>query len=187
MTGRGSLVPPSAPLASPKEWVMNDLAVDASRMQGSVATPLVTPYPYPEWSKEALKALLEGVVDFGEIRRLVTGPSPELLLGAVEVGSGEFEVFRDAELTVEKVLPPPRSASRRLSQAVFVSTRPPRSISVPTATISAVIGFRSFMRSHPRRLSRRSAQSTVAVATGEEAPGHDERYESRCAWVCGAS
>ena len=82
----------------------NDLSVEASRMQGSVTTPLVTPYLYPEWGKEALKELLEGVVDFGEIRRLVTGSSPKLLVGAVEVRSGEFEVFRDAEVTAEKVL-----------------------------------------------------------------------------------
>jgi hypothetical protein len=44
---------------------------------------------------------LEGVVDFGEIGRLVTGSSPKLLVGAVEVRSGEFEVFRDAEVTAE--------------------------------------------------------------------------------------
>ena len=73
-------------------------------MQGSVATPLITPYLYPEWGKEALKELLEGMVDFGEIPRLVTGSSPKLLIGAVEVRSGKFEVFRDAEITAEKIL-----------------------------------------------------------------------------------
>ncbi|MBA2693393.1 MAG: hypothetical protein H0U65_13035 [Rubrobacter sp.] len=73
-------------------------------MQGSVATPLVTPYLYPEWGKEAMRELLEGVVDFGEIQRLVTEASPKLLIGAVEVNSGEFEVFRDAEITVERIL-----------------------------------------------------------------------------------
>jgi NTE family protein len=94
----------SVSASSPKERVLNDSSVEASRMQGSVATPLVTPYLYPEWGKEALKELLEGVVDFGEIRRLVTGSSPKLLVGAVEVRSGEFEVFRDAEVTAEKIL-----------------------------------------------------------------------------------
>jgi NTE family protein len=94
----------SVSASSPKERVLNDSSVEASRMQGSVATLLVTPYLYPEWGKEALKELLEGVVDFGEIRRLVTGSSPKLLVGAVEVRSGEFEVFRDAEVTAEKIL-----------------------------------------------------------------------------------
>ena len=51
-----------------------------------------------------MKELLEEVVDFGEIGRLVAGSSPKLLVGAVEVRSGEFEVFRDAEVTAEKIL-----------------------------------------------------------------------------------
>jgi NTE family protein len=94
----------SVSASSPIERAMNDLSVEASRIQGSVATPLITPYLYPEWGKEGLKELLEGVVDFGEIRRLVTGSSPKLLVGAVEVRSGEVEVFRDAEITAEKIL-----------------------------------------------------------------------------------
>jgi NTE family protein len=94
----------SVSASSPKERVLNDSSVEASRMQGSVATPLVTPYLYHEWGKEALKELLEGVADLGDIRRLVTGSSPKLLVGAVEVRSGEFEVFRDAEVTAEKIL-----------------------------------------------------------------------------------
>jgi NTE family protein len=94
----------SVSASSPKKRVLNDLSVEASRMQGSVATPMVTPYLCPEWGKEALKELLEEVVDFGEIGRLVAGSSPKLLVGAVEVRSGEFEVFRDAEVTAEKIL-----------------------------------------------------------------------------------
>jgi len=94
----------SVSASSPKERVTNDLSVEAGRMQGSVATPLVTPYLYPEWGKEGLTELLEEVVDFGEIPRLVTGSNPKLLIGAVEVRSGEFEVFRDAEITAEKIL-----------------------------------------------------------------------------------
>ena len=94
----------SVSAASPPELVMNEFSVASSRLQGTISTPVVTPYLYPEWGKAALKGLLEEVVDFGEIQRLVTGSSPKLLLGAVEVRSGEFEVFRNAEITVEKVL-----------------------------------------------------------------------------------
>ena len=47
----------------------------------------------------------------------------------------------------------PRSASLRLSHAVFVSARPPRSIPLPTATISAVVSGRSFTPP-PRGVSR---------------------------------
>ena len=89
---------------SSQDRILNDLFVATNRLQGSISTPEVTPYLYPEWGKGRLKELLEGVVDFGEIQQLVTGSSPKLLVGAVEVLSGEFEVFRDAEVTVEKVL-----------------------------------------------------------------------------------
>jgi NTE family protein len=94
----------SVSASSPIERVMNDLLVGATRMQGKVATPLITPYLYPEWGREAVEELLEGVVDVGEIRRLVTAASPKLLVGAVEVHSGEFEVFRNTEVTAEKIL-----------------------------------------------------------------------------------
>ena len=83
---------------------MNDLLVGAARTQGNVAAPLITPYLYPEWGRQALEEALEGIVDFGEIRRLFTASSPKLLVGAVEVLSGEFEVFRNTEITAEKVL-----------------------------------------------------------------------------------
>ncbi len=94
----------SVSAATPPELVMNNWSVASSRLQGTISTPEVTPYLYPEWGKEALKELLEGVVDFGEIQQLVTNSSPKLLVGAVEVNTGEFEVFRDAEITAEKIL-----------------------------------------------------------------------------------
>jgi NTE family protein len=47
---------------------------------------------------------LERMVDFEEIQRLVTASSPKLLVGAVEVLSGEFETFKNAEITAEKIL-----------------------------------------------------------------------------------
>jgi NTE family protein len=78
--------------------------VGATRTQGNLATPLITSYLYPEWGREALEEALEGLVDFGEIRRLLTASSSKLLVGAVEVLSGEFEVFRNAEVTAEKIL-----------------------------------------------------------------------------------
>lgn len=86
------------------EQLLNDFFIATNRLYGAVVTPEVSPYLYPEWGKDRLTELMEGVVDFGEIRRLVTGSSPKLLVGAVEVRSGEFEVFRNAEVTVEKIL-----------------------------------------------------------------------------------
>ncbi len=89
---------------SPAERALNDLFVGGNRLQGIVSFPQVTPYLYPEWGKERLKEMLEEFVAFEEIEGLVTASSPKLLVGAVEVRTGEFEVFRDAEITVEKML-----------------------------------------------------------------------------------
>jgi len=38
----------SVSASSPTEQVMNDLLVEAARMHGKVATPMITPYIYPE-------------------------------------------------------------------------------------------------------------------------------------------
>jgi len=94
----------SVSAAAPKERVLNDLSVAATRRQGTVATPLVTPYLYPEWGKARLKQMLEELVAFEKIEELVTASSLKLLVGAVEVNTGEFEVFRNAEITIEKIL-----------------------------------------------------------------------------------
>jgi NTE family protein len=90
--------------SSPAELAMNDLLVGATRTQGSVAAPMVSPYLYPEWGRQAIEGALEGLVDFGQIGRLFGASSPKLLVGAVEVLSGEFEVFKNEEITSEKVL-----------------------------------------------------------------------------------
>jgi NTE family protein len=90
--------------SSPAELAVNDLLVGATRTQGNVATPLISPYLYPEWARDALEKALEEIVDFGEIGRLFTASSPKLLVGAVEVLGGEFEVFRNTEITAKKVL-----------------------------------------------------------------------------------
>jgi NTE family protein len=89
---------------STADLALNDLIVKGSRLQGTFSTPRITPYLYPEWGKERLKEMLEEFVAFEEIEELVTASSPKLLVGAVEVRTGEFEVFRDAEITVEKML-----------------------------------------------------------------------------------
>jgi NTE family protein len=76
--------------SSPAELAMNDLLVGATRTQGNVATPLISPYLYPELAREALEKALEEIVDFGEIGRLFTASSPKLLVGAVEVLGGNL-------------------------------------------------------------------------------------------------
>src|ERR687893_2697318 len=89
---------------SPQDLVLNDSFVAMNRLHSTLATPELNPYLYPEWGKDRLKEVIEGLVAFEEIHELVKPSSTKLLIGAVEVRSGEFEVFRNAEVTVEKVL-----------------------------------------------------------------------------------
>jgi NTE family protein len=49
-----------------QDQLLNDLFIAVNRMQGAIVTPEVTPYFYPEWGKNRLNELLEGVVDFGD-------------------------------------------------------------------------------------------------------------------------
>jgi NTE family protein len=86
------------------DMVLNDLFVESNRLQGAVAMPEVSPYFYPAWAQSRLRAMLEERVDFDRLEGLVRPSGPRLLVSAVEVLSGTFEVFEDAEVTVEAIL-----------------------------------------------------------------------------------
>ena len=73
-------------------------------MIGHVAAPELNPYLYPERARDRLREALERHVDFARIPALLGPASPLLLVSAVEVRTGEFRVFRDADVTVEAVL-----------------------------------------------------------------------------------
>lgn len=86
------------------DMVLNDLFVEASRLQGTVAMPEISPYLYPSVAQNRLREMLEDQIDFQSIGGLVNSTSPRLLVSAVDVLSGEFKVFRDAEVSVEALL-----------------------------------------------------------------------------------
>lgn len=81
------------------ELLLNNWAVSSYRAIGTVVTPEVSPYLYPSFAGDRLRAVLNEHVDFDAIADLAVqhGPSmPALLVGAVEVQSGEFTIFRNA-------------------------------------------------------------------------------------------
>ena len=86
------------------EMVLNDLFVEANRMQGMVAVPEASPYLYPSWAQKRLREMLEERVDFESLKDLVAASSPTLLVSAVDVLSGEFKVFKDAEIGPDALL-----------------------------------------------------------------------------------
>jgi NTE family protein len=72
--------------------------------QGQMVQMDVSPYWFPEWTRQFLRTLLEQLVRFDEIPKLVGKDSPQLHIGAVNVRSGVFQVFKNQDVTVEALL-----------------------------------------------------------------------------------
>jgi NTE family protein len=82
----------------------------------------VSPYHLPPWGDDYFRSILDGYFDFDELRTLATRPgAPILHIGAVEVLSGHFEVFRGHEISVECLLA--SAAIPELFRAVSVPGR----------------------------------------------------------------
>jgi NTE family protein len=86
------------------ETFLNEWVVTVSRLEGTVALPEVSPYFYPPWAQNQLKRMLEKHVEFEKVEKLVQPSSPILLVGAVDVLSGYFKVFKNAEVSVDAIL-----------------------------------------------------------------------------------
>ncbi len=89
------------------DMMVNNWFVGINRMQGIVSIPEVSPYSYPPFAQGILRNLLKKHVKFEEIQNLKHS-SPNLLIGAVDVLSGGFKVFKSNgkknEISVEAVL-----------------------------------------------------------------------------------
>ncbi len=81
------------------ERALNDWSVAAYRALGGAVGPEVSPYAYPALGAARLREVLEAHVDFDAVPGLAASAGaslPALLVGAVEVLSGRFEIFRNA-------------------------------------------------------------------------------------------
>jgi NTE family protein len=93
---------------TPLEQLVNAWVVWAARLENLVVLPAVSPYDNPA-SAQALsefRAMLERRVDFDRLAALAGGSAPMLLLGAVDVLSGDFRAFnsRREPITADMVL-----------------------------------------------------------------------------------
>lgn len=82
---------------------LNSSLVQASRLEGVMSLPAVSPYFYPPFAKTRFRRLLERhVPSLADL----PAPGPLLLIGAVNVLSGEFKVFSSArgEVTLDAIL-----------------------------------------------------------------------------------
>jgi len=91
------------------EQLMNTWAMWASSVAHFVLTPEFSPYDIPtsEFALDHLRGLLTKSVDFSSFAPVATNADqPRLLLGAVDVVSGEFKAFDSAEgeITADAVL-----------------------------------------------------------------------------------
>ena len=93
---------------TPMEQLVNAWVVWAARLENLVVLPAVSPYDNPG-SVAALaefRRMLERRVDFGRLAAEDGGAGPMLLVGAVDVLSGEFKAFnsRRDRITADMVL-----------------------------------------------------------------------------------
>ncbi len=94
---------------SPWDKIMNDWLLQTNRFFGNIGgTPTVSPYSTytSTWAQKQLKGMLERHVDFQRANELVQPSSPMLLLGAVDILSGEFKAFnsRRDKINVDMIL-----------------------------------------------------------------------------------
>lgn len=104
-----------------------DAMIDVAMMYGMamrevIAVPEISPYNMPTWGEEQFRALLDQYFEYEVLRELACEPdAPGLQLGAVEVLSGQFEVFTGKELCTECLLA--SAAIPELYRAVTVPDR----------------------------------------------------------------
>src|SRR5215207_788573 len=93
---------------SPLEQLVNAWVMWAAKLEGLVVLPAVS--PYDTWTStsalEEFRAMLERRVDFGRLAAPAGDAAPMLLVGAVDVLSGEFKAFnsRHDKITADTIL-----------------------------------------------------------------------------------
>ena len=102
--------------------IVNQTVLSLSSLRNHMALPEVSPYHLPTWGEQQFRKILNDHFDFEELRKLAQRhDTPALLIGAVEVLTGHFEVFRGDELRVECLLA--SAAIPELFRAVTVPGR----------------------------------------------------------------
>src|SRR3712207_3454316 len=107
---------------APYEQVLNSWVLWASSLQNLVTLPAISPYDnyFSVSALEEFKRMLERRVDFGKVDVQPEDSYPVLLVGAVDVLSGEFRAFnsRRDRITPETIL------SSAAIPTLFRSVRP---------------------------------------------------------------
>lgn len=85
---------------------VNAWLVGLARLDDVLSLPQLTPYNYPPVAAQRLTSLLTAAVDFDRVQRLSREPGPILLVGAVDVLSGQHHLFdsRKGEISAQAIL-----------------------------------------------------------------------------------
>ncbi|WP_265942769.1 patatin-like phospholipase family protein [Dechloromonas sp. A34] len=86
--------------------MFNSFLVWLQRSSGYLAMPEISPYQLPAGGQEVLADAIQRHVDFAQLPNLIGTNSPRLLVGAVDVLSGEFTVFHSHHPEEEKRITP---------------------------------------------------------------------------------
>ncbi len=84
--------------------VVNEIMVWAARWRHVLPFPEISPYDLPTFGQDKLRELLERHADFARIDSFIGPHSPGLIIGAVDVLSGDFTSFADRQITPETLL-----------------------------------------------------------------------------------
>jgi NTE family protein len=86
----------------PWEQLLNQTLMNVMSLRDLMVLPEVSPYHLPLWAEDHFRSILNQHFDFSTLRELAGRPGAPLLhIGAVEVLSGQFEIFTGEDLCVE--------------------------------------------------------------------------------------
>ena len=89
----------------PMDQLVNHAVMGMINLRDFVSIPEISPYYIPTWGEEKFRDILHAHFDFEALRGLARKPgAPVLMIGAVEVLGGHFELFTGEELSAECLL-----------------------------------------------------------------------------------
>lgn len=149
----------------------NHFLVWLQRSASVFALPAISPYQLPNTGQDYLADIIKQHIDFAQLPVLVKPDSPRLLVGAVEVLSGQFTVFNSHHEEAEKRITPtpcsprqpfPNSSGRLKSVQVFIGMA-----CFPKTRQSAVFSLAS-KAPRPSRMKSGSSRSIRKDATSNQ-------------------
>ena len=85
------------------DMLLNEWIVETSYIQDKILIPQVSPYDFPPFYQKYLRSLIEKQVDFEKINEF-KNPKPELIIGTVDVLSGNFSVFKNSMVNSDVIM-----------------------------------------------------------------------------------